>query len=208
MLMLTACSEGKFAPETGGSSNSNGEDPVATDPSTVITGESKSEEGEARGGDSILNDEGVVSTGEIEIDQENKVGLLGGHIDLDTSSSLYPFDQGKTDGHVHEYDDKYDVTTINLMGLLDKKLDNLQALVDANSSFQILVSNAQLSPGASLVINGEKISGGDYRALHTNRVFSLSNQPGSELLSSIIIEFSDKAIIEGGVIPTATGCVR
>ena len=48
-----------------------------------------------------------------------ETGLVGGHFDLDTSSQYYAWDVGVTDGHVHEWDDKHDLTTIDYLDLPD-----------------------------------------------------------------------------------------
>ena len=48
-------------------------------------------------------------------------GFWGGHIDVDTSSELYPLGGGTTDGHVHEYDKKYETTVVDAFNILGFK---------------------------------------------------------------------------------------
>ena len=159
-------------------------------------------------------------------------GLLGGHFDLDTASSLYPFGDGDTDGHVHEWDDKHDLTTINFMDLVDGKgkplfeINNATKGVDPNSIFMLSVANTELSPGGVLEINGTSMSVSRYREILDRYVqgnndpdevfprFKL-NQPtateaaaGVQQLFSLKLSFDAYAILSGDLIPTETGCVR
>ncbi len=159
-------------------------------------------------------------------------GLLGGHFDLDTSSQIYPFSGGDTDGHVHEWDDQHDLTTINYFDLPDGDGDPLyeisspQAGVGPSDIFILTVANSDLSPGGVLEINGMSISVTDYQGL-LNRYLSDTMLPGEkfprykinppnpaqaaagiEKLDSLKLSFDAFAILSGDLIPTKTGCVR
>jgi hypothetical protein len=115
-------------------------------------------------------------------------GLLGGHFDLDTSSQIYAFDTATTDGHVHEWDDKHDLTTIDFMNLPDgsgnplfeinadkfgkDKFDrdgNQTAFavdgIDRDAIFILTVANTDFSPGGVLEINSTNIGVSDYHDL-------------------------------------------
>jgi hypothetical protein len=100
-------------------------------------------------------------------------GLIGGHIDLDVASAIYPPNRGTTDRHTHEWDDKTGLNTIDYLNILRcptaiasclddpalyvndanyKDLD--EQVTDPTKRFVITVANAQLTPGAIIEING------------------------------------------------------
>lgn len=157
-------------------------------------------------------------------------GLLGGHFDLDTSSMVYPFSSGTTDSHVHEWDDKYDSTTINYFDIIGNdglaEINHALKGVDPDEIFMLTVANDNLSPGGVLEINSTSISVTDYRKL-LNRYLSLTLLPGETFplyklnpptageaadgvvqLRTFKLSFDAFAIISGDLIPTETGCVR
>jgi hypothetical protein len=164
-------------------------------------------------------------------------GLIGGHFDLDTSHLIYPFStalvKATTDGHVHQWDDKNNATTIDFMGLPDGNGNPLHEInddvnaVDPDTLFILIVGNAHLSPGAILQINGNSISVSEYKALQdrymsgtlaTGEKFPLLkiNKPtGADLsikkakaLKSLKVSFDAFAILAGDIVPSETACVR
>jgi len=159
-------------------------------------------------------------------------GLLGGHFDLDTSSQIYGFDNGETDGHTHEWDDKYDLTTINYLKLPDGdgkplyELKNASFGVAPSDTFILTIANTELSPGGVLEINGTSITVSDYHAL-LNRYLTGNLRPaeifppfkvtppnaaetaaGVKQLTSLKLSFDAYAILSGDLMPSKTGCVR
>jgi Tfp pilus tip-associated adhesin PilY1 len=52
-------------------------------------------------------------------------GVAGGHFDVDTASFIAPINAGTTDGHVHQYDDKYDVVGVDYFKFLEAQLHNI-----------------------------------------------------------------------------------
>jgi len=110
-------------------------------------------------------------------------GLLGGHFDLDTSSQIYPFSGGATDGHIHEWDDKFEATTIDYMNIKGGNGNPLYEISHPGSGihptdiFIVTVANTDLSPGGVLEINGKSLSVTDYRAV-LNRYLSGTMLPG------------------------------
>jgi hypothetical protein len=155
-------------------------------------------------------------------------GLVGGHFDLDTSSQIYDFDLGVTDGHVHEWDDKHDLTTVNFMDLLDGgglPLDEItDSAVGDDDIFMLIVANTDLSPGGMIEINGSTMTVWEY-ANAVDLYLTTGNQkflPRYKIgvpteaekkekvqqLTSLKISFDAYTLINGGLIPTATGCVR
>ena len=142
-------------------------------------------------------------------------GLKGGHFDLDTSSRVYAPSAGRTDHHVHEYDDKYNVTYADFFNLLDGKFGNINEIVQPDARFVLIVANAQLSPGGVLSINGQSISVTDYQAQVARfiggdgaalPVYTLSGASDRKL-SGLRIGFAPDTLTKGGLIATETSCV-
>lgn len=143
-------------------------------------------------------------------------GLLGGHFDLDTATSFYEFNQGQTNKHVHEYDDKYNLNFADYFALQGAGFNNIQSSFPANIPFVLIIGNAQLSPGAVVEINGTKISVVEYqnrvRSYQAGnssalKVYSLDGQAGTERLVSLKIILDLNAILNNRLIPTQTDCV-
>ena len=178
-------------------------------------------------------------------------GLLGGHFDLDTSHLIYPFDAGipvcdkdglpvgcllnavaDTDGHVHEWDDIHDLTTIDFFALPDGggsplfEINDGDNSVDEDDEFILTISNENLSPGGVLEINGASISVVQYGELldryltgtlgggETMPVFTLDVPTpaqvtqGVQQLFGLKLSFDSFAILKGDLLPTKTGCVK
>ncbi len=147
-------------------------------------------------------------------------GLAGGHFDVDTSSFISRVGNGSTDGHVHQYDDKHDVTGVDYFGLRDPKLHNINKdITNASQKFKLIIVNADRSPGGRLVINKTYNKAdpstyylvGDYmagKAVSPATIYSLGGVSGSTQLTKLGIYFDVNAIINGQLVPTETDCVR
>jgi hypothetical protein len=138
-------------------------------------------------------------------------GLPDGHFDFDTSIDTYEFKAGTTVAHVHEYDDAFNVTGVDMFNLLDPKLVSPGDVIDKNQSFKIIVANAQLSPGARITINGQTFLATDWqkRSLSGDLpVFSLSGAAGTQKLTALAVAFDPKKSISKQLIPTETSLVR
>jgi hypothetical protein len=146
-------------------------------------------------------------------------GLAGGHMDVDTSSHLYPLSKGSTDGHIHQYDDKFNVTGANFFAFETSTLHNINRdIVSGWTKFKIIVSNPALSPGGRIVIN--KTYNPDdpttYTPVETYAniaigslpIYSLEGIPGTIKLEKFGMYFPVDTILLGGLIPTVTGAVR
>ena len=162
--------------------------------------------------DDLDDDEGV------ELDDDD-VGLLGGHMDVDTSTSLASVGSGSTDGHEHEYDDDHDVTSVDWFDVQSSRLDQINHVItDVDQPFKILVANADLSPGARVVVNGSydptdptswvDATTYDDTAVADLPIYSLSGVTGTTQLTAFEVGFHELAIPTGGLINTETGCVR
>ncbi len=165
--------------------------------------------------DSLKENDGAAKEGIDDPFYDTEEGLKGGHFDLDTSHQVYAAGMGKTDHHVHEYDDKFGVTYADFLQLKDPKFENINERVGASAEFILVIANAQLSPKGVLSINGVSQSVGDYQSrvrdfISGNRsaltVYSLNGSKG-EMLSDLRIGFSADAILTGGLLGTETGCV-
>lgn len=146
-------------------------------------------------------------------------GVLGGHFDVDTSSFISPIDTGTTDGHVHQYDDKYDVVTIDYFKLLEAQLHDINVDVsNPDQRFKLLVVNAALSPGGRLSINKTYSASDtstytpvtDYANVPISNlpVYTLSGVSGTTRLTQASMSFDRSVILNNGLVPTETGCVR
>ena len=142
---------------------------------------------------------------------DDQLGLLGGHIDVDTSSFIAPVGDGTTDGHVHEYDNKYDTPEVDLFNILDFKLHNITSdIPDGSTKFKLIIANADLSPGAVLLINSNPNPVPDYddTELGDLPVYSFDGVAGTTQLTGLVMGFDVLAIAKDSVIPTNTGDVK
>jgi len=143
-------------------------------------------------------------------------GLAGGHFDVDTTSYISPIDTGSTDGHVHEYDDKYDVKGVDYFGLFEGQLHNINVdITDGSQKFKLIVVNADKSPGGRLVINQayDENTPGTYTSVTTydnnsSNIYSLNGVDDSIQLTQFGLYFDVNAILDKQLIPTQTSCVR
>jgi hypothetical protein len=146
-----------------------------------------------------------------QLPQMQAGGVPGGHFDLDTSTQTYALLAGTTAAHVHEYDDKFNVTGVDFFNMLDPKLTAPADVIATDQTFKIIVANAQLSPGARLTINGQSYLATDWqkRSLNGNLpVFSFSGAPGTQKLTAMAVTFDPTKSIIGQLIPTETSLVR
>ena len=164
-----------------------------------------------------------------DLDFPDDPGLKGGHFDVDTSHKFYVFDEGATDKHVHEWDDKYDSTTINYFDILGDFFDIdkfVNAIPDHDMHFFITISNAVLNPAGVMEINGASFGVVPYFELQTRflkgtlaahesfPIYKLNPPTEAEAaagvvqLSSLKITFDSFAILKGELIGTNTGCVK
>ncbi len=151
-------------------------------------------------------------------------GIAGGHIDVDMDTSL----GGATDSHVHEYDDKFNVTYVDYLNINPIKGSGLRSIdavgIAPEKRLVALIANADLSPAAVLTIKGKQWNVVEYQKLIQqklkawNRSSALLDDDGKELsftlsdlksapATALRIGFKSDAILRGGVIPTQTGCV-
>jgi hypothetical protein len=138
-------------------------------------------------------------------------GVQGGHFDLDTSITTYPFNAGTTARHIHQYDDKFQVTGVDYFGLLDPGMVTPTSVINPQQAFKIVVGNAQLSPGTRLEINGKTYLATDWQRKGfgaDNPTFSLGGLAGTQKLTTFSVFFDAKRPISDQLIPTETELVR
>ncbi len=138
-------------------------------------------------------------------------GLPDGHFDFDTSIDTYEFKEGTTVAHVHEYDDAFNVTGVDMFNLLDPKLVSPSEVIEKDQRFKIIVANAQFSPGARITINGQTFLATDWQKKSLSDdlpVFSLSGAAGTQKLKGLSVAFDPKESISTQLIPTETSLVR
>jgi len=166
------------------------------------------------------------------IDPNDPGGLAGGHFDLDTSSKIYGFNAGFTDGHVHEWDDKNDLTVVNYLDLAGGGGNPLHEInmpglgIDKDAVFLLTIANSDLSSGGRLEINSTSIAVTDYERTQlrylTGKLKDWEAFPayklgeptptqaaaGVQQLTSLKMSFDTFAILNGKLIPSNTGCVK
>jgi len=126
--------------------------------------------------------------------------------------------------HVHEYDDKYDVTGVDMLNasILDFNLP--KAITDPTTRFKILVMNQYLNPAAKLSVGGanyKNVKTYGNLASETSAETLLRNLPiytladiGTFIFNLPLDAFTskdwwgDQGDIRAGLIPTQTGCVN
>ncbi|HYX35676.1 MAG TPA: hypothetical protein VE954_21480 [Oligoflexus sp.] len=160
----------------------------------------------------VVEEEVPAATDNAESQPQSQAGgVPGGHFDLDTSTETYAFNAGTTIRHVHEYDDKFSVTGVDYFKLLDSKFVDPTEAVAADLSFKIIVANAQLSPGARVVINGQSHLVTEWQKRSQSGdlpVYSLSGAPGTQKLTALALTFDPQKPISSQLIPTVTDLVR
>ena len=149
---------------------------------------------------------------------EVPLGLAGGHMDVDTSHLLYPFRKGTTDGHVHQYDKRYNVVGESFFAFKNSKLNNIPLHVADGVKFKIIVANGDLSPGGRLVVNNTYNSANsatyipvatyDNTALSALPIYSLNGIAGTTKLTQLGLYFDTNVISSGNLLNTVTGHVR
>ncbi|MEQ1502225.1 MAG: hypothetical protein ABMB14_08335 [Myxococcota bacterium] len=157
-------------------------------------------------------------------------GLANGHFDVDTVVGSRDCAGSKTCAsttlHTHEYDDLYDVTTVDLLAPkgghvgIDDCIDSKGKVVPSCSTgtrvipaaqtFKILVINADLSPGVWLRVNGVNtpVTVWDDQPFSSMPTFALGTVAGATKLTELAVGFDLDAIASCELLPTTTTDVR
>lgn len=148
-----------------------------------------------------------------------EVGLFGGHLDLDTSTSLSKVFNGSTDAHTHDITTKYGINEIDFFRIPEgKQIEITEAITSPSQRFKVTAVNASLSPGLNMILEYElngrihsiNTSVADYDNTPVSElpVFTLSGAGGTAKLTSLKIGMAQDLIYKAGVIPTNTGDVK
>ena len=125
--------------------------------------------------------------------------------------------------HVHEYDDIYDVTGVNMLNASDTAFNLSNAITDPNTKFKVLVMNQYLNPAAKISIGGatyESVKTYKNLASATDATTLLSGLPSytraniDTLIFNLPLDafkskdwWGDGAGTRAGLIPTVYDCV-
>lgn len=127
--------------------------------------------------------------------------------------------------HVHEYDDKYDVTGVNMLNASDSAFNLANVpVIGATTSFKILVANQYLNPASTLSVGGqpyESVKTYGNLASQTDAATLLASLPVhtpatiTTLIFNLPLDafspkdwWGDGGLPRAGLIPTQTGCVN
>lgn len=155
-------------------------------------------------------------------------GVAGGHFDFD----IYYSKIGASQHHVHQYDDVYDVTGVNMLNPSDSAFNLAKAISGNGTQFKILVQNQYLNPAATLSVGGQpytsvKLYNGQAKETSATNVIANAPTytratPGFTLAFNLPLDaFTNKnwwdaaggtgyvtGDVRAGLIPTQTGCVN
>lgn len=142
-------------------------------------------------------------------------GVSNGHFDVDI------YYKGKSQKHVHEYDDKYNVVGVNFLNPSETAFRASNAFSNG-TQFKVLVVNQYLNPASMLRVGSAgyvRVKDFQGQASATNSgfvsglpVFRLSNM-GSFVWALPVDAFQSKdwwgdGGVRAGLMPTQTGCVK
>jgi hypothetical protein len=141
-------------------------------------------------------------------------GVSGGHFDADI------YDAAGKVKHVHEYDDKYNVTGVNFLGASEPLL-NASTLVTSNSTkFKILIANQKMSPAVEFSYAGLPYTAITGSAALTTTGLKMASLPVFTLADVQTLKYkmpkdafeskdwAGDGLIRAGLTPSQTGCVQ
>lgn len=155
-------------------------------------------------------------------------GVANGHFDFD----IYYAGATTSAHHVHQYDDIYNVTGVNMLNASDSAFNLSKAITNTSTQFKVLVQNQYLNPAALVSVGGQvytsvKLYGG--QAKETSAANIIANaptysraSPGFTLAFDLPVDaFTAKnwwdlaggtgyttGDVRPGLIPTETKCVN
>jgi subtilisin family serine protease/chitodextrinase len=158
-------------------------------------------------------------------------GFIGGHIDVDTdAASDYNGNgfAGATSKHDHEFDEKTGQVYIDYFNLNQASSGQIEiddAITDGDKKFFIILANADLSPNSRIQIGLIEYNAVEYQQMIQRQLKewdgdlnNLRDDQGNSLILSrnellagggtLRNAFNDRAIINNGLHPTQTSCVK
>lgn len=150
-------------------------------------------------------------------------GFLGGHIDVDTDANF----GGATDKHTHEYDKKILEPYVDYFEVDDLITDQVAVddAISVNQKFFVIIANADLSSKSELHIGNRVYNVLEYQTMIHKKLKAwdgdlnnLKDDDGNSLIitlqdidnpnGTIRNSFDSHSILDGGLHPTQTGCVK
>lgn len=126
--------------------------------------------------------------------------------------------------HDHEYDDKFDVTGVNMLNASNPQFNLVNAIADGTKTFKVLVINQYLNPAAKVSTGGaayESVQTYGNLASQTSASDLLANLPiySRDTIGTFVFNlpldafkskdwWGDGSAVRAGLIPTQTGCVN
>jgi hypothetical protein len=156
-------------------------------------------------------------------------GVAGGHFDFDI---YYGGAAASSKHHVHQYDDIYDVTGVNMLNASDSAFNLSKAITNTSTQFKVLVQNQYLNPAATISVGGQpytnvKLYNGQAKETIAANVIANApaysrSSPGFTLAFNLPVDaFTNKnwwdavggtgyavGDIRAGLMPTETKCVN
>ena len=151
-------------------------------------------------------------------------GVSGGHFDFDiyyggctVGSTSYSC---RTNTHVHEYDDKYDVTGVNMQAPSLAAFNIANAIPGLGIKFKILMSNQKYSPAATFVVGGNpSVRVTSYQTtagvtMASRKEYTRATGDLQTLILALPLDaFKSKdwagtGDVRAGLVPSQTGCIH
>jgi hypothetical protein len=156
-------------------------------------------------------------------------GVAGGHFDVDIYYPVCATKKGTTTcswddrQHFHQYDDKFDVTGVNMLNASSTTLNLVNAIASTSTPFRVLVMNQYLNPAVTLSVGGAAhVNVKTYGGIpsQTNAATLLASLPVYTRANIGTLEFNmpvdtftpknwwGNGDVRSGLHPTSTGCVN
>jgi len=149
-------------------------------------------------------------------------GVSGGHFDFDifygkctVGASSYGCVKNT---HVHEYDDVYDVTGVNMLAPSLAAFNVANPIPSSETQFKILMSNQKFSPALKFLVGGNAgVGATTYETAAGLTMASLPTYTRANVASLTVAlpldafkskDWTGGGDIRSGLVPTQTGCVR
>lgn len=168
--------------------------------------------------ESAVIDEATVAAPELSFSfdgitlQEVNDGLTDGHFDVDTSIAIFNDGDGRTEAHIHAFDDRYNVNGVDVLDLADERLLDFEDTLPEGAPFKLIVVNEGLSPGAAVTLNGKAIRVKDFNRYVSNKVFRIDGDDDENSthieISELKVAFEIDAISNSRIVVSETKCVQ
>lgn len=164
-------------------------------------------------------------------------GVSGGHFDVDIyygpkpsnicdytyKGDVVTFKSCSSDQHIHQYDDQFDVTGVNMLNASSTMFNLSNAITSTATNFKILVQNQYLSPAVALLVGTnpyQSVKVYNNLASETVAANIIANAPVYTRANITNLTFNmptdtflpkdwwGNGDVRAGLHPTQTGCVK